>query len=234
MRNFLYFCIFYVLRCYFVSDVKEIFSCFFPIVFAPWTLILHPTSQIMTPALIYIHVGAHKRVLARNRLHTRMCARVSSGCFLRGRAWSLRKRNPFLLQNNALNCDVTGRSKHNTVKMWCKTSEIRATILANLVPTRPTFPVAASRSSDREAADRQAWSLLATKASIVNSHALHAATRDSIMYVSTFFCASVCAQEIASRWTLDRQDKPHTLIILSRHLPASYATISRERSFILP
>jgi len=86
------------------------------------------------------------RVLATNRLH--MCARVSSGCSLRGRAWSLRKRNPFPLQKNALNCDlsdVKGRSKHNAVKIWYKTSEIRATLLANMAPTRPMFPIAAAR-----------------------------------------------------------------------------------------
>ena len=88
-----------------------------------------------------------------------MCARVSSGCFLRGRAWSLRKRNPFLLQNNVLNCNlsyVKGRRKHNTVKIWYETSGIRVTLLANLAPTRPIFPIAAARSSDREAVDKQA------------------------------------------------------------------------------
>jgi hypothetical protein len=112
----------------------------------------------------------------------------------------LRKRNPFLLQNNSLNChlsDVNGRSKYNKFKIWYKTSEIRATFLANLAITRPIFPIVAARSNDREAADKQAWSLFATKASIVNSQTLHAATQDSIMYVRQFFYANVCAQEFA-------------------------------------
>jgi hypothetical protein len=115
---------------------------------------------------------------------------------------SLRKRNTFLLQNDALKCDISdvkGRSKYNTFKIWYKTSEIRATLGANLAPPRHMFPFVAASTSDREPAEEQAWLLLATKASIVNSQALHAATRDSIMYkyVLTFLRKRVCAQEVA-------------------------------------
>lgn len=111
-----------------------------------------------------------------------------------------------MLQNNALKCDISdvkGRSKYNTFKIWYKTSEIRATLCANLAPPRQIFPFVAASTSDRKPAEEQAWLLLVTKASIVNSQALHSATRNSIMYkyVLTFFRKSVCAQEVAC--TLD-------------------------------
>jgi hypothetical protein len=123
---------------------------------------------------------------------------------------SLRAHSLFLLQISALKfdlSDIKGKSKCDTFKIRHKTSEIKATIFANLAPTRPMFLIAAAHSSDQLAADKQALSLLPARASILNARTLRAATRGSIMYVvRMFFRASVCAQGIACTLDSDRQD----------------------------
>lgn len=54
----------------------------------------------------------------------------------------------------------------------------------------PIFLIAAVHCSDQEAADRKAWSLLRTRASILNAHTLQALAQDS----PTYICVSVCAR----------------------------------------
>lgn len=89
--------------------------------------------------------------------------------------------------------------------MWYKTSEIRATLLVNLAPTRPIIPIAAALSSDKETADKQAWSLPATKTCCkLTRYTLRLRTA-SCMYVRS--SAQVYARKkLRARWTLDRQD----------------------------
>jgi hypothetical protein len=66
----------------------------------------------------------------------------------------------------------------------------------------------------------------------MSSHALHAAAQDSIMYVRLRKCKGERNRVPAG--LLTGRTWPHTLIMLSQDLPASYATVCRESSFILP
>lgn len=118
--------------------------------------------------------------------------------------------------------------------MWYKTSEIRATLLVNLAPTRPIIPIAAALSSDKETADKQAWSLPATKTSVVNSRATRCDSGQH--HVCTYVLLRKCmrARNCVHVGLLTGRTWPRMLIMLSRHLPASYPTVSRERSFIRP
>lgn len=122
-QNFFYiFAFFYVLRCYFVRCKKKcflLFLCYCICVLDPH---FAPYLANNDAGIAFVYMLVHISVCWRgNRLH--MCARVCSGCFLSGRACSLRKRNPFLLQNNAFNCDLSdanGRSKYNIFKCGIK------------------------------------------------------------------------------------------------------------------
>jgi hypothetical protein len=53
----------------------------------------------------------------------------------------------------------------------------------DLSVTSYRYPPPLPHTSDQEAADKQAWSLLPARASVLHAHALHAATLDSPVYV---------------------------------------------------
>ena len=65
--------------------------------------------------------------------------------------------------------------------------------------------IAAAHTSDQEAADKQAWSLLPARASVLHAYSLHAATQDSPIYVHVFARLSEWAGNARARWSLARR-----------------------------
>jgi hypothetical protein len=68
-----------------------------------------------------------------------------------------------LLENNALKFDSFCKKRYEANMMYLKASiinlEIMAALIANLLQTCPIFLNAATHTNDREAVDKQAWSL---------------------------------------------------------------------------
>jgi len=65
--------------------------------------------------------------------------------------------------------------------------------------------IAAAHTSDLEAADKQVWSLLPARASVLHAHSLHAATQDSPIYIHVFVRSSEWAGNALARWSLARR-----------------------------
>jgi len=65
--------------------------------------------------------------------------------------------------------------------------------------------IAAVHTSDKEAADKQAWSLLPARASILHAHTLHPATQDSPIYIYVFVLSSEWARNARASWSLARR-----------------------------
>jgi len=62
--------------------------------------------------------------------------------------------------------------------------------------------IAAAHTSDQEAADKQAWSLLPARASNLHAHSLHAATEDSLIYIHVFVRTGERVGNAGARWLL--------------------------------
>jgi len=65
--------------------------------------------------------------------------------------------------------------------------------------------IAAAHTNDQETADKQAWSLLPARASVLYAHTLHAATQDIPVYVHVFVRSSKWAGNARARWLLARR-----------------------------
>ena len=64
------------------------------------------------------------------------------------------------------------------------------------------FLIPAAHTSDQEAADKQAWSLLPARASVLHARSLLAATQDIPIYIHVYVRSSEWAGYARARWSL--------------------------------
>ena len=65
-----------------------------------------------------------------------------------------------------------------------KNLQIMAALIANLPKTCPIFLITATHSNDQKTADKQAWSLLSTTVSILNTQTINTMMQDSPIHVT--------------------------------------------------
>ena len=83
-------------------------------------------------------------------------------------------------------------------------------ISAQLLITDPHSP----HKSDQEVANKQAWSLLPARASVLHAHSLLASKQDSPVYINVFVRSSEWGGNVHARCSLARRTQPYTFDIL--------------------
>ena len=79
----------------------------------------------------------------------------------------------------------------------------------DLSTTPYTLPPVSPQKSDQEAADKQAWSLPAARASVLHAHSLLASKKDSSIYIHVFVRSSEWGGNARARWSLARRTYPY-------------------------
>jgi hypothetical protein len=104
---------------------------------------------------------------------------------------------PVLLKWNSFKVEDSGQSHWNksrhrrgNCEMHIFTAQYYHRLWGLFLSTFPMISawllIAADRTSDQEAANKQAWSLLPAKLSILHTHSLYAATQDSPIHIHVF------------------------------------------------
>jgi len=74
-----------------------------------------------------------------------------------------------------------------------------------MVSARLLIAAAPSPKSDQEAADKQAWSLLPARASVLHARSLLASKQDSPIYMHVFVRSTEWGGNVRARWSLARR-----------------------------
>ena len=97
---------------------------------------------------------------------------------------SMRAPSLFLLETSALTS--------STLLVKCSSTTCKMSVIAFFADDLSRLLIAAPRqhTSDQEAADKQAWSLLPARASVLNARSLLASNQDSPIYKNVFVRSS--------------------------------------------